>query len=279
MSFSGYAYPRFWRGAAAALSLLSRVFLLVIGWAVVAGDEPIPPLGLLRALVLFTAVPALAVWLIERAFASTLSVTNGVVTIERPGLRLEIDAAVLTTVPPWRLPLPQSGLSLETRSGWCLSFGCVGPIAALLAGLRDHGGCAVAGDAFHHPAVTYGEARLAAGGHSVWGLIAKFAGLGLAVAAVFFNAHQHIAYGGPLGEYHLLGLRSYLQTLSIYWSTVAIYLVLYAAAWRWIVELANLTAAYAAPQHAMRLRRASEIVIRIAYYGGVPLLVALRFLA
>ncbi len=277
--FPGYAYPPLWRGAAVVLSLLSRVFLVVIAWAVAASDEPIPPPALLRALILFAAVPALAVWLINRAFASTMSVANGILTIERSGLRLELDAAVVTSVAPWRLPLPRSGVALLTQSGWCVSYSPDGRISDFLVGLHDHGGCAAAADALDHPAVTYGDTKLAAGHPSPLALIAKFAGFGLAIAAIFFNAHQHITYGGPLGEYHLLGLRSYLQTLAIYWSTMVIYLLLYAAAWRWLVELANLATAYTAPRHAARLRRASELLVRIAYYAGVPVLVALRFLA
>ena len=39
--------------------------------------------------------------------------------------------------------------------------------------------------------------------HLLW----KFVGFALAPAAVLFNAHQHIAYGGTLGQYYLEGAR------------------------------------------------------------------------
>jgi hypothetical protein len=53
--------------------------------------------------------------------------------------------------------------------------------------------------------------------------------------------------------------------------------VLYAAVWRGAAEGAALLAAWAAPGAAVRTRRAVEVVCRIAFYAGVPLLLLLRF--
>jgi len=95
---------------------------------------------------------------------------------------------------------------------------------------------------------------------------------------VLFNAHQHIAYGGLLGEYYLLGLGSYVETFAVHWLTVTIYLVLYASVWRGVAEGGCLLAACVAPARAAGVRRAAEIGCRVAYYGGVPVLLVLRFL-
>jgi len=95
---------------------------------------------------------------------------------------------------------------------------------------------------------------------------------------VLFNAHQHIAYGGLLGEYYLLGLGSYLRTFAVHWLTLTIYLVLYASVWRGLAEGMALLAACVAPARAAAVRRAAEIVCQVAYYGGVPVLLLLRFL-
>ena len=97
-------------------------------------------------------------------------------------------------------------------------------------------------------------------------------------AAVLFNAHQYIAYGGTLGQYYLEGLAPYLETLAIYWSTMSIYLVLYAAPWRGVAEGASLLTAWMSPRHAVRVRRAAETTCRVVFYAGVPLLLLARFL-
>ena len=64
----------------------------------------------------------------------------------------------------------------------------------------------------------------------------------------------------------------------MYWGTLILYLVLYAALWRGVAEAVAWGAAWVAPSRAARVRRAVEIGHRIAYYGGVPALVIIRFL-
>jgi hypothetical protein len=94
---------------------------------------------------------------------------------------------------------------------------------------------------------------------------------------ILFNAHQFIAYGGTFGQYYLEGIGPYLTSFAEHWVTLVIYLVLYAAVWRGIAEALAMAAAFVGPPQAIATRRIVEIVCRIAYYGGVPLLVALRF--
>src|SRR5206468_3785068 len=84
--------------------------------------------------------------------------------------------------------------------------------------------------------------------------------IALLPTAVLFNAHQHITYGGVLGEYYLLGLGSYVRTFAVHWLTLTIYLVLYASVWRGLAEGTALLGACVAPARAAWVRRAAEIV-------------------
>jgi hypothetical protein len=106
----------------------------------------------------------------------------------------------------------------------------------------------------------------------------KFPGFALLPTAVLFNAHQHIAYGGSLGQYYQEGLAAWLRTFAEYWIWVCIYLVLYASACRAAAEGVALLAASAGSALAARVRRTVELVCGILYYAGVPALVAARFL-
>lgn len=110
-------------------------------------------------------------------------------------------------------------------------------------------------------------------------VLLKFGLVALLPAGVLFNAHQHIAYGGPLGEYYMLGLRPYLATFLVYFTTTVIYLVLYANVWRVLAETVSLLGACMAPAAAATVRKGAEMLCGVAYYGGVSLLLLLRFLA
>src|SRR5439155_1664298 len=72
----------------------------------------------------------------------------------------------------------------------------------------ETGGLEAARAAIRDPVVVYAHAR-ARGAPRRWHhLLGRFAGFALLPTAVLFNAHQHIAYGGLVGEYYLLGLGS-----------------------------------------------------------------------
>jgi apolipoprotein N-acyltransferase len=107
--------------------------------------------------------------------------------------------------------------------------------------------------------------------------VAKFPLFALLPTAPLFNVHQHIAYGGTLGQYHLLGGRAFAADLALHWATVSICLVLWASVWRGLAEAAALAAAHVAPARAARVRRAVESACWWLYYAGVPLLLLLRF--
>ncbi len=274
------AYPAAWRFAAGSLVAFSRASLPVLALAVVAQlDEPFLLPTLLAALAAFAALPALAAWLLERAFAASVEVRERVLHIRRRNFRLEVPCASIERVVPWRLPLPGPGVSLHLRSGAVLRPGLeAADLEPLLGALAEAGGVASARGALRAPGVVYAHARR----RHPRGLLAhplfKFPGFALLPTGVLFNAHQHIAYGGTLGQLHLEGAAAWLQTLGAYWATVCVYLVLYASVCRAIAEPAALLAARAGSARAASARRAIELACALSYYAGVPALVLARFL-
>ena len=83
--------------------------------------------------------------------------------------------------------------------------------------------------AMHHPILVYTHAKRSRGRWRWYHMLSKFVLFALAPTALWFNAHQHIAYGGLLGQYYLEGLVPYLQTFFVSWGVSAVYLLLYAS--------------------------------------------------
>ena len=275
------AYPLVWRVVAGVLVAVSRGSLPIILLLVVtASDPPVTPPVLFVLVTVLAAVPGAAAWLIGRAFAAQVEARSDALVIRRFGWHLEVPWTVLTEVMPWVLPLPGLGLSFRLRSGRRLPCGVeVDDPARLLAELAERGGVSAARAAAAHPAVVFGRARASIGPRRWYHWAGRFPLFALLPTGVLFNAHQHIAFGGPLGQYYLFGLQAYLHTFAVYWATVTIYLVLYAAVLRGGAEAIAWIVAWTAPRIAVPARHAVETAGRIMYYGGVPLLLALRFLA
>jgi hypothetical protein len=276
----GYAYSAPWRIAAAALSALSVAGMLATSALVLwADDPPVTPPILFQLVAVFVLLPAALAWGIRRHSAASIEVDHLTIAVTRRGLRLEVPSQAIDGVLPWLVPLPGPGFSLRMRSGRRLRYGIeTAQAAEVLRALAETAEVSAAAAAASHPNVLYAAAR-AAESHGGWvHAVCKFALFGLLPAAVLFNAHQHITYGGTLGEYYMLGGRSYAATFLTYWATVVIYLVLYAGVWRGAAEAVALAAAWAARASALPARRLVESVCRAAYYGGVPLLLLIRFL-
>jgi hypothetical protein len=275
------AYPAFWRWVAGALVAASRASLPAIGvFLLLRLSDPIPLATLLAMLAAYAALPGAAAWLLARAFAAEVEVRERTLHVRGRGLRLEIPCASIARVEPWKLPLPGPGVWLRLRSGAALRPGLVAQdVGPLLDALAEAGGVARAREALDDPFIAYGHAKR----RHPRGLLArpgfKFPAFGLLPTAVLFNAHQHIAYGGSLGQYHLEGLVPWLQTLGFYWAMVCVYLVLYASALRAAAEAVALLAARASAARAARVRRTVELACGLLYYAGVPALVLARFLA
>jgi len=57
-----------------------------------------------------------------------------------------------------------------------------------------------------------------------------------------------------------------------------VYLLMYAALLRTVTEGVALGVAWAIPSYAAAVRRACEVAQRVLYFGGVPIVLILRFI-
>lgn len=277
-TFGVSAYPhalRIGTGGLLAASGLGLPFLLAR--VLLANDPPMTPPMVLRAFLAMSVLPALAALVLQRALRGEVALVGDDLTVHVGGQRFAIPLASITAIEPWRLPLPQAGFRLRLASGdrFALGLGADDP-TPLLAALAARG-VPAAEAARRHPAVVYARARQALGRLGWRRALVKYPLFGAMVAAVLFNAHQHIAYGGLLGQYYLEGAWPWARTYLVYWSTATIYLVLYASVWRWPAEVVAWLAAQRDEAFATRVRRVVEWVCRIAYYVGSGLVLALRF--
>jgi len=272
------AHPRVLRAAAAGLLLLSGASLVVVlGWALLATAPPATLPGVLRAFLAFSALPAIAAWGVGRALATRLEIARDALRLSVGGQRLTAPLGSITGVVPWRLPLPQAGFSLDLATGdrFPLGISADDP-ASILTRLAD-AGVPGAAAAARHPSLLYAHVKHTAGRLGPRRLVAKFALFGALVAGVLFNEQQRIGYGGPLGQYELEGLLPFARAFVATWAATTLYLVLYASAWRVPAEAAAWLAAWRGERTASFARRVAELVCRIAYFAGVPFLLALRF--
>jgi hypothetical protein len=273
------AYPNTWRIVAGVLVAVSRASLVAIGLWLLEIDQFVPLFALVRVLVVCAGLPACAAWLIERALSVTVELHDNEFALRGRDLQVDIPYAAIARVAPWKLPLPGPGFSLWMRSGRKLSYGLeLANPAPLLSALADRGGVDTARAARADPLMVYADARTSVGLWRWYHRVTKFVAFATLPTAIWFVAHQHIAYGGVLGQYYLEGAGPYLKTLSISWGLVVIYLVLYASAWRAGAEVGALFGTWLAPTRAQPIRRAAEITCWIVYYLGVPLLVLRPFL-
>ncbi|MEO6027947.1 MAG: hypothetical protein ABIR79_13870 [Candidatus Binatia bacterium] len=223
-------------------------------------------------------MPAAVAALLQRAFAARISVDGDSVVVTRRDLRLEIPRSAIVAIEPWTIPLPTAGATMRLRSGapfgWELGLETPRTLMRFLVDRTDAG----TGTDATAPAFLHADARGASGTLRWWQWLLKFPLLGLVPTVVLFNAHQWIAYGGTFGEYYQYGARPYLLTFLDYWTTVTIYLALWAGLWRFGAEVVAWGVAWLAPRMTVGVRRVVEAGCRVLYYGGVPAFLALRFM-
>jgi apolipoprotein N-acyltransferase len=275
MSFRVTAYPEPARMLAAVLTAVGRaspLVLLVLAWTFPdAGLDN--PLVLLRAFALACLLPLGLAWLLALAYAATVEVAGDDLVVLERARRVEVPRAAIERVEPWTIPLPSNGVTIRLRSGRVLDRGLAladpDALAAALGRTDDA--------AAHGPAAAFAAAKRA--WHPPWHRpLLQYGLFGLVPTLPLFRLHQWIAYGGTFGEYYVYGLGAYLLGFAIYWAGTAAYLVMYAAVLRAIAEAVALAAAWAAPTSAPGARRAVEWGYRLLFYGGVPALLAIRFL-
>jgi hypothetical protein len=80
-----------------------------------------------------------------------------------------------------------------------------------------------------------------------------------------------------LGQYYQQGAWSYLRQFAVYWATVTVFLLMWGAVLRLVLEPVALAMTIAAPARSAQARRFVERTGRLLYYGGVPVALALRF--
>lgn len=258
----------------AALSTVARGSLVVLGLVVWFVPERMPSGALLRAVLFLGFAPGFVALLLRRVHATTIAVAgDGIVLRSRAGV-VEIPLGSITAVSPWRLPLPAPGFRLALTSGERLPEGLVpDDPGAFLASLADAG--VATAPAARHPITLYATAKRAARRRIDHPLV-SFVLFSLVPTLPLFRLRQLIVYGGMFGEYQQYGLRVYVLGFAIFWLLYAIYLVLYAAVLRALTEIVSFVAAWSMPDDALRVRRATESVRRILYFGGVPAVLALR---
>jgi apolipoprotein N-acyltransferase len=277
-AFPAVLYRWYWRALVGALAAISGAALLAILVAVLFVPEgPHNPLRLMRLVAASCLLPGLAVVVLRWAFATTVRVDADTLVLEQRDRRTEIPVASIVAVEPWKLPLPGSGVRLRLRSGRRWSDGIqMDDPAALIDALTDAGAPAELRRLTQHPAMVYARARPKP--PSATRRLLKFPVFALVPTLPLFRVHQLIAYGGVFGEYYQYGLEAYVLAFAIYWATLTIYLMLYAAALRVPLELAAMAAAAVAPEYARGVRGILERIAAILFYAGVPVLVILRFI-
>ncbi|MBY0280340.1 hypothetical protein K2Z84_33830 [Candidatus Binatia bacterium] len=276
--FTVRAYPlamRLGAGWLLAASGLALPFLLVR--VLIADDPPMTPPMVLRSFIALSALPALAALAIQRALRGELVLDASRVVVNVGGQRFEVALAEVVGIEPWRIPLPMPGFRLRLASGkrFPLGIGADDPTPILDALVLR--GVAAGASVTMRPAVVYARVKHALGRMGWRRMLVKYPLFGLAVTAAPFNAHQHIAYGGLLGQYYLEGAWPWARTFLLYWSTITIYLVLYASVWRWPAEVIAWLAAFRGEPRARQTRVVLEWICRVVYYAGVLALLALRF--
>jgi apolipoprotein N-acyltransferase len=265
------------RFAAAALRAFARAGLLWMVAAVLLDDGAFRANALvqLRTFVAFFLAPEAAAWFVTLAFRAVVSIDDGALVLRRGGRRLALAVRDIAAVEPWRVPLPSPGLSLRLASGGRWRYGLAQADPAVLAeALVAAGAGATFSDDAPSPARTYAGVRAASRRGRLDAPFAKFGMLPLLLAIPAFRLHQHIAYGGTLGEYYTFGLPAYLTTFALWWAAWAIGMVLRAA-----IEVGTMASMLLAPGHAIDARRWLERLGLGALYLGVPAWLAWRALA
>ena len=244
---------------------------------ILEGYDVLSPLAMLLRLGALSLLPTVLAWLLRLFNASSLQVEPSRLVLERRGARFEIPRESVTGVEPWRFPLPGAGVALRMKSGRRFEYRLQVPnptllLTALGATLPS------ATEAAAHPASRFGQARHDWRPRFFDKPAFKFGLFPLFPTGVMFRAHQYITYGGPFGEYDVLGLEAYLKTFAGYWIGFTTGLLLFACFWRLLAEALAFPLTWLLPTRARGIRLAAEWLCRLVYYVGFPALMAQRFL-
>ncbi len=304
-----------WRWACALLRMAAGAGLATLFLLMLTRDGlQVNSLSQIQLYAWAVVAPLIAAWAIQRAFAASARVENGMLVVRRRAQRIEIPITSIAFVRVWRLPLPGIGIDLHFVSGrrWPAGIQLSDP-DALVRALKPEQSEATAIAAMAAPTIAeqseataiagmaaptnasphsvqfddtlskrlahYAAARAAATHRWLDHPLAKFGLFPLVPALPAFRLHQHIAFGGTFGEYHTYGLGAWLLGLLIWWLAWSIGLMLFAASLRIISETATLLVLWRRPQQAAMFRRRLQWLLRLAFYLGVPLWLLVRIVS
>jgi apolipoprotein N-acyltransferase len=273
-------YRAHWRVVVSLLVSISGTSLLLILWSIWFSHEgPYNPLRLMRLVAGFCLLPGLTAAVLRRLFAATLHINADTLVIEQRHQRTAIPLHDIAAIKPWAVPLPGSGMSLvlDSEKRWDDGIELENPTEFLDA-LVNAGASQDLRSIAQHPGMIYADAKWTGRFRSARRWLFKFPIFALVPTLPLFRVHQLIAYGGVFGEYHQYGLKAYLLGFAIYWATLTIYLLLYAAALRAGLEIVTIATVVVAPAYAAAARRIAERICAVLFYGGVPIAVILRFM-
>lgn len=271
----GQAWSRGSRAVAGAFVLATAVGVVLLVVAILfATDPPVTPRIVRELFVLQVVLPAAVVAALRRHTRARLVIEADRLVVLTRVRRIEIPRESITDFEPWWLPLPGPGVTLRLRSGRRLSWALEARDPA--AFLDAVGGSSRSRD---HPSVRWADARVHRRRTGHRALLAKYPGLAVPFALLFFYTHQHIAYGGFFGQWNLLGWQAWLTTLLEYWTTVLLYFLLWGGCLRGLAEVLAWIGATLGPAHALAGRRLAERLASAGYLGGILALTALRYLA
>lgn len=264
-----------WRIATALLRLAAAAGLLTLLLLMLLRDGlQVNSLSQIRLYAGAVLLPLIAAWGIQRLFAAAATVEGGLLVLRQRAQRVEIPVASIVGVHVWRLPLPGVGVDLQLVSGRRWGLRLTDPHALLRA--LDAAGGAPRLDQHSRRIADYATARATAARRWLDHPLVKFALFPLVPALPAFRLHQHIAFGGTLGEYYTYGLKAWLIGLLIWWAAWSIGLMLFAAALRIGGEACTLLAQRWRPAQLVDFRYRLEWLLRLVFYFGVPAWLLLR---
>lgn len=270
----------FWRMLTGALRLCAGAGLVWLAFDMLARiGLQIQSLSQLRIFAGAVLAPAVAAWAIERAFAAQARIEGLLLVLDQRRQRIELPAASIASLRPWRIPLPGSGVDVRLAAGpWWTRGLALTRLHALQRMLAATGVPVRLEGRFAAALADRAQARADARRRIDHPLL-KFALFPLLLALVAFRLHQVIAFGGTFGEYYTFGLAAYLTGLLIWWASWSIGLMLFAAVLRIAIETVVVLAMALRSAHAAAVRDALEWLSRVVFYIGVPAWLAWRLLA
>ena len=266
------------RWPVAVLRGIARLSLLALGaaWGLDEGfrSQGLQQLRLFGALVV---APELAAVLLLAAWRGELRQTGDRLQLwVRGAVVQEWTLATLERVRVWSLPWPGPGLTLADGSHktWHLVAACPQALEEALTAAGAPGaarGARSRADWYAWARQWRPRLRLA---RPVW----KFVVLPLVLATPAFALHQHIAYGGFLGEFYSYGAAAYVRAFALWWAAWALGVAVTAAVLRLLIEGGAWLGLWWRPQAALRLRLGLEQAGLALLYAGLPLWLLMKLL-